>query len=79
MDSGLLRVTVADRGPGVFDCDLAAIFDPFFRSGSRPASAGYGLVLAIARRVVQAHGGSVVAANRAGGGLAVAIELPVAR
>ncbi|AUH50265.1 two-component sensor histidine kinase [Chromobacterium sp. ATCC 53434] len=75
---GRLRLTVADRGPGVFDGDLAAIFDPFFRSGSRPAGAGYGLGLAITRRVIQAHGGEVSAGNRAGGGLVVSIELPAA-
>lgn len=70
-----LRVTVADRGPGVFDGDLVAIFDPFFRSGSG-RSAGYGLGLAITRRVAEAHGGGVSAVNRPGGGLLVTLELP---
>ncbi|WP_047250279.1 sensor histidine kinase [Chromobacterium subtsugae] len=77
-DAGRLRVSVSDRGPGVFDGDLAAIFEPFFRSGSRPPAAGYGLGLAITRRVILAHGGSVMAANRVGGGLTVTIDLPSA-
>lgn len=71
-----LRVTVADCGPGVFESDLAAIFDPFFRNGPGRYAAGYGLGLAITRRAVEAHGGSVSAANRPEGGLLVALELP---
>jgi signal transduction histidine kinase len=75
---GMLRVTVADDGPGVFDADLGAIFDPFFRSGSAHATSGYGLGLAITRRVIEAHGGRVAATNRPGGGLLVTLELPAA-
>lgn len=75
---GRLRVTVADNGPGVLEDDLAAIFDPFFRSGAGGATAGYGLGLAIARRVAVAHGGTVSAANRPQGGLLVTIDLPAA-
>lgn len=73
-----LRITVADGGPGVFEADLAAIFDPFFRSGPCGLAAGYGLGLAISRRVVEAHGGAVSAANRVQGGLLVTLELPAA-
>ena len=73
---GRLGINVADRGPGVFDGDLAAIFDPFFRSGAGRTE-GYGLGLAITRRVAEAHGGKVFAANRPGGGLVVTLELPV--
>jgi signal transduction histidine kinase len=75
---GRLRITVGDHGPGVFESDLGAIFEPFFRSGSCTTS-GYGLGLAIAHRVVLAHGGSIAAANRPGGGLMVTIDLPCAR
>jgi signal transduction histidine kinase len=77
--TGRLHLTLADNGPGVFESDLAAIFDPFVRSGSGRSSAGYGLGLAITRRVVEAHGGSVSAANRAEGGLVVILELPEVR
>ena len=75
---GRLCVTVADCGSGVFDSDLAAIFDPFFRSGPGRSSAGYGLGLAITRRVVETHGGVVSAANQPEGGLLVTLELPLA-
>jgi signal transduction histidine kinase len=71
-----LRVVVADRGPGVSADDLAAIFEPFVRSGLARSSTGYGLGLAITRRVAEAHGGKVFAANRPEGGLFVTMELP---
>jgi len=76
---GVARVDVCDLGPGIAPADLPAIFQPFFRAGaSRTGIDGHGLGLAIAQRVVQAHGGEIVAANRDGGGLQVTITLPSA-
>lgn len=73
-------VTVADRGPGIPEAELDRMFEPFERrdrSRSR-STGGLGLGLAIARSIAQAHGGSIHAANRPGGGLAVTVELPAA-
>ncbi|WP_314439500.1 sensor histidine kinase, partial [Massilia timonae] len=76
---GLARIDVLDRGPGIPPADLAAVFQPFFRAGaSRTGVDGHGLGLAIAQRVVQAHGGEIVARNRENGGLRVTITLPQA-
>jgi two-component system OmpR family sensor kinase len=72
-----LRIRVLDEGPGVPSADLENIFQPFFRSSSASAD-GHGLGLAIAQHVIQAHGGSIKAANRATGGLCVEIVLPQA-
>ena len=75
---GIARVDVLDRGPGIAADDLPAIFQPFFRAGaSRTGVDGHGLGLAIAQRVVHAHGGEIVAVNRDGGGLQVSITLPI--
>lgn len=74
---GALFISVDDDGPGVPPDELAAIFAPFYRGTSASGNAGYGLGLAIARRVVEAHGGSIAAANRAERGLSVTIRLPV--
>ncbi len=76
-----VAVTVADRGPGVPEEDLERMFDPFFRADpSRDhKQSGYGLGLAIAASIVERHGGSVHARNRAGGGLAVEFRLPAGR
>lgn len=77
-DQRVIVVEVADRGPGVPEADLANIFEAFVRGDSKPSSGGYGLGLAITRRVIETHGGTVAAQNRAGGGLILALRLPAA-
>lgn len=67
---------VLDDGPGVPPADLTALFTPFFRAASSTAE-GHGLGLAIARRSVEAHGGTIEARNRPGGGLLVEVLLPL--
>lgn len=69
-------LSVADRGPGVPDAELEAIFEPFHRARNGAGERGFGLGLAIARRSIEAHGGRIAARNRDGGGLVVEIELP---
>jgi len=72
------RLAVSDHGPGVAEDELAAIFTPFFRGGGQSGGGGYGLGLAIAKRVVAAVNGKIQAKNAdAGHGLIVEIELPV--
>jgi len=78
LGGGLVELEVADRGPGVPEAALARIFDPFYRvptSGPRPR--GTGLGLAVARGLVEAHGGRIRAANRPGGGAAFTFTLPL--
>lgn len=76
--SGALTIEVVDRGSG-FPVDfLPHAFDRFRRAGDARSrdDGGSGLGLSIVRAIVRAHGGQVVATNRAGGGAAVRIELP---
>jgi two-component system, OmpR family, sensor kinase len=73
----LFMVRVADRGPGVPDDELEAIFERFYRGADGLAGRGFGLGLAISRRAVEAHAGQVVARNREGGGLVIEIRLPL--
>jgi two-component system sensor histidine kinase CpxA len=57
---------------------LSRLFEPFFRVASARdrSSGGYGLGLAIAKRAINAHQGTIKAQNRLDGGLCVSIELP---
>ena len=70
-------LVVSDRGPGIPPGELERVFEPFYRISGDTVK-GFGLGLAIARRAVLAHGGSIQAHNRDGGGLRVRIELPLA-
>jgi len=76
-DKQHLLIDVLDHGPGVPEDELQLIFDPFFRSSrTQKSSNGYGLGLTIARRIIEAHGGTIAAFNRQEGGLRVEIMLP---
>lgn len=73
-----IRIAVEDRGPGVPEEALDQLFEPFFQvdESRSPRGTGSGVGLAIARRAIQLHGGTIRANNLAQGGLRVAIELP---
>ncbi|OCG10231.1 hypothetical protein A9G13_00380 [Gilliamella sp. wkB178] len=71
-----LQIEVKDRGPGVDASKLSSIFEPFVRIQSPQLGKGYGLGLAIARKTVIMHNGTIQASNRDGGGLIVTIRLP---
>ncbi len=66
-------VEVADRGPGISGEVRARLFEPVVTT----KRTGTGLGLAICRRVVEAHGGSVEALSRDGGGTVFRISLPL--
>lgn len=80
---GWVEVRVMDSGPGIPQDELKRIFERFYqtdksRGGSRR---GVGLGLAIAREIVQAHGGAITAFNRAGadlqGSAAQSVDAPI--
>lgn len=70
-----LHIDVADDGPGVPEAALEAIFLPFVRYSEEPG--GYGLGLAIARQVIEAHGGDIRACTGDPSGLRMEIRLPL--
>ena len=75
--AGQQLVEVRDRGPGIAEEDLPRLFDHFFRadrSRSR-GTGGTGLGLTLCKRIIEAHGGSILARNRHGGGLVVQFGL----
>lgn len=74
-----LRLTVWDNGPGIPPEALTQIFERFFRADRARSrtTGGSGLGLAIARRLAQAHGGSLGAANHPQGGAIFTLALPL--
>ena len=73
------RVIVRDEGEGLSPADLPHLFERFYRgekSRSR-AFGGAGLGLAIARGIVEAHGGTITAANAPNGGAEFTVALPL--
>ena len=75
-DAQGLRFSVADSGPGVEPEHLARLFDKFFRAPGQAAT-GAGLGLAIAKEIVEAHGGAMQARSEPGRGAEFSFHLPV--
>jgi signal transduction histidine kinase len=73
-----VAIEVIDDGPGIPDTALPNLFDRFYRVEAARSPGGSGLGLAIVRTLVEAHGGTVTASNRAAGGASFAIWLPLA-
>jgi signal transduction histidine kinase len=73
-----VQVELADTGEGIPADDLPYVFDRFYRSekSRSRATGGAGLGLAIARGIVEAHGGRIWAENRPEGGARVVFTLP---
>lgn len=72
-------VTVSDRGPGIDAAALPRVFDRFYRADTARALPGSGLGLAIVRDVAEAHGGTVSAGPRPGGGARIGFTVAGSR
>jgi len=71
-----VRIEVKDTGPGISPEAVAHLFDRFYRGDSSRSSRGYGLGLAIAKSIIDAHGGTITVKSRVGRGSSFVIELP---
>ncbi|WIX77008.1 ATP-binding protein [Amycolatopsis carbonis] len=80
MDRACAQLEVRDHGPGVPQGQLDQIFEPFvqFDVADQRRTGGAGLGLAIARGIVEAHGGQMGAQPAIGGGCTFTVSLPTA-
>src|SRR5438132_7241208 len=76
-DGDQVEVEVADRGPGIPDAAVPRLFDAFYRASDSGRAQGSGLGLAVAKGLVEAHGGRVRVENREGGGARFVFTLPL--
>ncbi|NLA29300.1 MAG: HAMP domain-containing histidine kinase [Propionibacterium sp.] len=72
------ELTIWDEGPGIAPDDLPKIFDRFYRSSKARNTPGTGLGLSIVVHTINAHGGTVRAANQPGAGAKFSVVLPAA-
>ncbi len=78
MKSGSLVIEIMDRGPGFEPGEEARVFEKFYRGLHAGPQRGSGLGLTICHGIIAAHGGTLTASNRKGGGAVLRIVLPVA-
>ena len=73
------QITVEDNGPGIDNTMLNTVFEPFIQAPQTQAQAinGYGLGLAISKKIISAHNGEIKAENIQPNGLKISITLPI--
>jgi two-component system sensor histidine kinase HydH len=72
VEGGRVIVDVADRGPGIPSAERDKVFEPFFTNKTH----GTGLGLAVARRIVELHGGTLTIHDNPGGGAVFRVAIP---
>jgi len=76
-DDDTLEIVVRDRGPGFPPGEETRVFEKFHQARPESAQSGFGLGLAISKAIVEAHGGTISAANASGGGAEFRFSLPL--
>ncbi|MCX6023964.1 MAG: HAMP domain-containing sensor histidine kinase [Chloroflexi bacterium] len=78
-EEGAVAFAVTDQGPGIAPEKQAHLFDMFARGDQGAATVGLGLGLAIAKNIVEQHGGTIQIESRLGEGSRFVVRLPVAQ
>ena len=78
-EAGWLVIEIRDSGEGIPAAELPYIFEKYYQAGHHAGRVGAGLGLAIAREIVEAHGGMISVESQRGVGSTFRVELPAAR
>lgn len=73
---GQLLISIRDSGIGIAEEDIPHIFEGFYRAKSGQSTSGQGIGLAVSRRIIDAHGGSISVASELGKGTTFVVRLP---
>ena len=74
-ENGLTSISITDTGAGISDESLTKIFEPYFST----KQAGFGLGLAVTRKIIEEHNGKIEVESREGGGTTFTMKLPAAQ
>ncbi len=77
VEQKFVTIVVSDNGPGIAEADIERLFQPFTQGDTARGTEGSGLGLAIIKRIIDTHGGQVTLSNKAKGGLAAKVSLPI--
>jgi heavy metal sensor kinase len=78
-DREVVRIRVADTGPGITPSEMPLLFERFYRGSAGREAGGSGLGLSLCREIARLHGGEISAGNRSGGGSEFIVTLPLRR
>jgi two-component system OmpR family sensor kinase len=78
-DKGNIHLEITDQGPGIPKEHLGKIFDKFYQidSSSKREVGGSGLGLAVCKKIVESHGGSIWVESKIGKGTTVHVMFPL--
>jgi two-component system heavy metal sensor histidine kinase CusS len=71
-----IRISFSDRGVGISETDLPHIFEPFYRANSTQYVKGYGVGLALTRRIIELHNGRIWVFSQMGLGSQFVVTIP---
>jgi signal transduction histidine kinase len=71
-----VNIKIKDKGIGIHANDLEKIFEPFYRSQNAIGREGFGIGLAICKKIIDAHGGKIIVSSEFGKGSVFTVSIP---